>query len=61
MQGLKNKVILICGGGSGIGAETARRLTAEGAHVSIGDINLDTAQSVASAIVETGQQAIAGH
>ena len=61
MQGLKNKVILICGGGSGIGAETARRLAAEGAQVAIGDINLDTAQSVASAIVETGQQAIAVH
>ena len=29
--------------------------------MAIGDINLDTAQSVASAIVESGQQAIAVH
>jgi NAD(P)-dependent dehydrogenase (short-subunit alcohol dehydrogenase family) len=33
MQGLKYKIFIITGGGSGIGAATVSRLLAEGAHV----------------------------
>ena len=38
MRGLAGKTGIIAGGGRGIGAATARRLTAEGAAVVIGDI-----------------------
>jgi NAD(P)-dependent dehydrogenase (short-subunit alcohol dehydrogenase family) len=40
MEGrLKNKRIVIAGGATGIGAETASRLTSEGAKVMVGDVN----------------------
>jgi 2-hydroxycyclohexanecarboxyl-CoA dehydrogenase len=42
--------VLLTGGASGIGAATARRLAAEGAHVAIGDLDLDGARAVASEI-----------
>lgn len=39
MRGLKDKVIVVAGGATGLGAESARRLAEEGARVVVGDIN----------------------
>ncbi|GAB4212075.1 MAG: glucose 1-dehydrogenase [Roseiflexaceae bacterium] len=58
MRGLKDKVAVIAGGGSGIGAATARRLAEEGARVVIGDIKVENAAHVAQQISEAGGQAI---
>jgi NAD(P)-dependent dehydrogenase (short-subunit alcohol dehydrogenase family) len=55
----ENKAVLVCGGASGIGAETARRLAGAGARVAIGDINEAAAQSVAEEIAGAGGEAIA--
>ncbi|HTD95375.1 MAG TPA: glucose 1-dehydrogenase [Edaphobacter sp.] len=45
---LENKIALITGAASGIGAATARELTRAGAHVLIADLNLAAAQSLAA-------------
>lgn len=47
MRGLTDKVVLITGGGSGIGAASARRFVAEGARVALADIAADGAQQLA--------------
>ncbi len=53
---LEGRTALVTGGASGIGAATARRLAAEGAHVIIGDLNLDAAREVAAEIDATAIQ-----
>lgn len=58
MRGLRGKVGVIAGGGRGIGAATARRLTDEGAAIVIGDINEAWAQEIAASIRDSGGQAI---
>jgi 2-keto-3-deoxy-L-fuconate dehydrogenase len=45
---LENKIALITGAASGIGAATARELSRAGAHVLLADINLPGAQSLAA-------------
>ncbi|MDQ1458252.1 MAG: hypothetical protein QOH28_3872, partial [Actinomycetota bacterium] len=41
---------VVTGGGSGIGAETCRRMAAEGAQVAVLDLNSDHADAVAKEI-----------
>lgn len=45
---LENKIALVTGGASGIGAATVRELTRAGAHVLIADLNLAAAQALAA-------------
>lgn len=59
MQGLKGKRVIIAGGATGIGAATAERLGAEGAHVAVADIDLERAEKTATGIVEDGGRAVA--
>ncbi len=53
----QGKVAIVSGGGSGIGAETAKILAAGGASVVLSDVNLAAAESVAAEIVKEGGQA----
>lgn len=46
-KALATRIAFVTGGGSGIGAATARRLSAEGACVVIADLNLEAAELVA--------------
>jgi rhamnulose-1-phosphate aldolase/alcohol dehydrogenase len=48
---LAGKVALITGGASGIGRAAARALAAGGAHVVVGDLNVDGAREVAEEII----------
>lgn len=50
MKSLKNACAIVTGGGSGMGAETARMLAAEGANVALWDVNTNAAQTVANDI-----------
>jgi NAD(P)-dependent dehydrogenase (short-subunit alcohol dehydrogenase family) len=56
MKGLEDKVAIVTGGASGIGAAACRRFVAEGCRVAIGDINASQAQALAE---ELGAAAIA--
>lgn len=47
LRGLAGKVVVIAGGASGIGTETARRLGREGWLVVVGDVAADAALQVA--------------
>jgi len=46
----KDKAAIVTGGGSGLGAATARRLAAEGARVTVVDVNAEGAAAVAKEI-----------
>lgn len=50
MQRFEDKVIIVAGGATGIGAVTCRRLADEGAKVVVGDINADAAKATADAV-----------
>ena len=56
---MEDRVILITGGASGIGAETSTRLASGGARIVIADLNAGQAQAKASGIAAGGGQAIA--
>jgi NAD(P)-dependent dehydrogenase (short-subunit alcohol dehydrogenase family) len=56
---LKDKAIIVIGSGTGIGAATVRRLTAEGARVCAADINLAGAEKVAAEVAATGAECFA--
>jgi NAD(P)-dependent dehydrogenase (short-subunit alcohol dehydrogenase family) len=50
MQRLQDKVAVIAGAATGIGAACATRFIAEGAKVVIGDLNIETAQKLATSL-----------
>ena len=61
MRGLENKCVLVCGGATGIGAATVRRLCEEGARVMLGDLNIDGAEALAAGLSDAGAQVSARH
>ena len=54
---LKDKVAFITGGASGIGAGVAAVFAREGAHVVIGDLDVEAAERLATSMREAGQLA----
>jgi NAD(P)-dependent dehydrogenase (short-subunit alcohol dehydrogenase family) len=59
MGRLNEKVAVVTGAASGIGAVTAERLAAEGAHTVVADLDLDGAKAVAELIRTAGGSAVA--
>ena len=59
MKNLQGKAVLVCGGATGIGAATVRRLSAEGATVGIGDFNIAGAEALAVELNAAGGNVIA--
>lgn len=59
MRGLDGKAIVVTGAAGGIGAETCRRLAAEGASVVVSDIDGAGAEKVAKDIESSGGEALA--
>jgi len=47
MKGLANKVVIVTGGASGIGASIVARMAEEGADVALFDVNMEAASAVA--------------
>jgi 2-hydroxycyclohexanecarboxyl-CoA dehydrogenase len=56
---MKNKTVVVTGGGGGIGGATCHRMAQEGAKVAVFDMNLEAAQQVADAITAAGGHAAA--
>jgi NAD(P)-dependent dehydrogenase (short-subunit alcohol dehydrogenase family) len=54
LRGLADRVAVVVGGATGIGAATAARLGEEGCRVVIGDVAVDAAQHTAERIVAAG-------
>lgn len=52
-----DKVAIVTGAGSGIGAATARLLASEGAAVTVADIRIEAAEQVAASITDAGDTA----
>ncbi len=57
LRGLADKVAVVVGGATGIGAATAARLAEEGCRVVIGDVAVDAAQQTAARITKAGKTA----
>jgi len=58
MEGLKDKVVVVAGASSGIGAASAHKLAKHGANVVVADISDDGARATAEAIMSSGGSAI---
>ncbi|MDQ0338330.1 NAD(P)-dependent dehydrogenase (short-subunit alcohol dehydrogenase family) [Caldalkalibacillus uzonensis] len=58
---LKDKVVIVTGGASGIGEASARLFAQEGAKVVVADINMEKAEAIAEKIREDNQDSIAVH
>jgi len=56
-EGIQGKVVLITGGGTGLGAETARLLAAQGAQVAVAGRRKDKLEAVVAAIELAGGRA----
>ncbi len=56
---LKDKIALVTGGAQGIGKIVGEELARQGAHVILGDVNLEGAQASAAEIKDTGGSASA--
>ena len=56
---LEGKVVIVTGGGSGIGRAISLRLAKEGAHVAVGDINLQSAEATVSEVKAMGRRGMA--
>ncbi|WP_319430920.1 SDR family oxidoreductase [Mycobacterium sp. RTGN5] len=59
MRGLDGKTFIVAGGATGIGAGTAKRLAAEGASVTVGDVSIAGANATVGQITDSGGSAIA--
>lgn len=59
MKGLKDKVVIVTGGGGGIGSAICRRFAEDGAAVAVFDINQEAAEAVAAGIRAAGGKASA--
>lgn len=54
MRGLKEKTVIVTGGGGGIGGATCRRFAEEGARVAVFDIDTAAAERTVAGIAEAG-------
>jgi NAD(P)-dependent dehydrogenase (short-subunit alcohol dehydrogenase family) len=61
MKDMQGRAVLVCGGATGIGAATVRRLSAEGVRVGIGDLNIATAEALALELNAAGGEVVAWH
>jgi len=59
VRGLTDKIVIVAGAGSGLGAASARRLAEEGSRIVVGDLNVAGAEAVAAAIRAEGGSAVA--
>ncbi len=57
MRGLRDRIVIVTGGGGGIGGATCRRFAEEGARVAVFDRDGAAAERVAAAIGDAGGQA----